>query len=65
MATQTSITDTQKKTLKTIVATGRTPMSDVDGRSVNALEKRGLAKKVENKNGVFATATAKGKKLLN
>ena len=66
MATEIHINKNQEKALKTIISSGKAFIgTDVDGRATNALVARGLAKKGENKQGVFATETAKGKKFLN
>lgn len=67
MPDKISINANQEKVLKSIVsAGGRQPMKgNYDVRTVGALETRGLVKRTENKQGVFVSATAKGKKLIN
>jgi predicted transcriptional regulator len=61
------INEKQTDTLKSIVKTGKVNVieANLDKRTVNALETRGLVKKSENKKGLFVIATAKGKKFLN
>jgi hypothetical protein len=65
MRTQQKITPTQAKQLKAVIVAGKSILEDLDGRSVNALERRGLVKVTENKKGTFVAPTAKGKKILN
>lgn len=69
MATENiNLNTNQTKALKQIIASGKVTVGsgyDVDGRTARALAVRGLVKVTENKKGVFATPTAKGKKTLN
>lgn len=67
MPEKTSISPNQEKILKSIVtAGGRQPIKgNYDVRTVGALESRGLVKRTESKQGVFVSATAKGKRLVN
>lgn len=67
---QQSVTINPKQTtaLKSIVRSGKKVNiieANLDKRSINALEARGLVKKYETKKGLFVIATAKGKKFLN
>jgi hypothetical protein len=58
----------QTKALKQIIAGGKVTVgagNDVDGRTARALEARGFVKVTENKQGLFASPTAKGKKFTN
>jgi hypothetical protein len=60
------INEAQKDALKVIVK-GRVNIEEagLDKRTINALERRELVKITENSKGLFAAATAKGKKALN
>jgi hypothetical protein len=60
-----NLTESQEDVLRHIVNEGKASADDVDKRSLNALDRRGLVKITTNKKGTFAAATAKGKKLLN
>lgn len=57
------LSNRQSETLDNVVNTGKIDYKELDGRSVRALEARGLVKVAESKKGTFVTATAKGKKL--
>jgi len=69
MATETiNLNTNQTKALKQIIASGKATVGsgfEVDARSARALEARGLVKVTENKKGIFAIPTAKGKKAIN
>jgi hypothetical protein len=57
------LTENQNKNLKAVIGAGKADIKELDARSVNALEARGLVKVASNSKGTFVTATAKGKKL--
>lgn len=61
-----SLNPNQTKALKQIIASGKAVVgTDVDGRTARSLEAKGFVKVTENKNGLFAVPTAKGKKFIN
>lgn len=65
MATQT-ITPNQKVALKKLVAAnGRLPATEIDTRSVTALEKKEMVTIVELKKGKQVRIKPKGRKALN
>jgi hypothetical protein len=57
------LSEKQTKNLKTVIGSGKVSIKDLDGRSVNALEARGLVKVSYNTKGTWVSPTAKGKKL--
>lgn len=60
---QLTLTARQKTELAYVIKRHKVETREVDGRSINALERRGLVKINETKKGTFVVATAKGKKL--
>lgn len=59
------MSENQVKTIREIIKVGKTDASNFDGKTLNALARRGLIKVTESRKGRFVSITAKGKKSLN
>lgn len=62
MSEEIVLTQAQIDTLNRLTG-GKVDAKELDKRSINALEKRGLAKVKAAKKGTFVSVTAKGKKV--